>query len=343
MKFNSVYIENKLRKSKGTLDILSRIAYKELVYIRSYKDIISSLNFEKDITKQKKNLIIAENKGSFIKKCIRDKENIIRNEYFLYLFTGCIMDCEYCYLQDYLDTNVITAFINRKTFYKQLNDLLNKNGKVYIHAGEVTDPFIIERFSPYLEKLITFFSKHSNSQLEIRSKTSPPNSFYSLTGSKNIVISQTLAPEIDINQYEQFTSSIKKRLQILKRCAKNGFSIGLRFDPIIYSDDLKEKYETLFETVFSSLDQKDISSITIGALLFTRNLKRFIRNRFPRSNILTAEFIPDETGKIKYFLPYRKKIYKTLLDLLKKYVKGDINKKVSFCMDKKLEEELIKK
>ena len=341
MKFHSVYIENNVKNRSSTRNIISRIEYKEMIFVRSYKDIIPALNFNKSISEQKKDLIIASNRGTFIKNCIRDKEHIKANEYFLYLFTGCLMDCQYCYLQDYLDTNAITVFINQKAFYDQLSSYLKTNKRMYFHAGEVCDPFMMERIMPYLQKLVSLFSNHQGVLLEIRSKTIPPTDFYSIKGSPNIIISYTLSPAIDIKLFEKKTSSLKSRLLSLSKCKDKGFSVGLRFDPVIFSPDMEEKYEALFNTVFEYIPSCKVSTVTLGALLFTRDLYQKIRGRYPKSSLLTGEFIQDSPYKIKYFSLIRKKMYKNLVDLLKKHIRHDFNKKVTFCMDKELENKIL--
>ncbi|MBN1521309.1 MAG: hypothetical protein JW928_02150, partial [Candidatus Aureabacteria bacterium] len=340
MRFNTVYIERSVRGSRVTSDILSRNTYREKKIISSSSQMAALWNFEQSIPSQKKNLLIAENTGAFIKKCVRDKEKINKNEYLLYLFSGCPMDCQYCYLQDYLDIHIPVVFANRGMFYDQAKVLLSSGEHIILHAGEACDPFAMERISPYLEELIRFFIPWKKSCLEIRSKTIPPSSFYECRGAPHILISQTLSPEEDIRRFEKGTSGIASRIQVLKRVRDTGFSIGLRFDPVIIRSKTLESYAMLFERIFSILPPEDVASVSLGALRFTKDLFRITRLRFPLSGLTASEWSLSQQ-KIKYFLPLRVKLYTGLVSLLKKYIKRDFSRRVSICMDRELEKKIM--
>jgi spore photoproduct lyase len=337
MKFHTVYIENAIKDTCTTADILHRIGFARKEYISSYKKLIPDINFTKCITDQKKDIILARNPGTFIKKCIRDKESIKENEFFLYPFTGCPMDCQYCYLQDYLDTHALTVFVNRKSYYRQLREFLKENSTAYVHAGEVCDPFVMERICPYLEETINIFSSYEKSFLEIRSKTLPPELFFSLKGCRNIIISETLSPKDDIREYERGTAGFESRLSVLEKCREQGFSVAIRLDPIIYSIDFRKKYNTLLEKVFARIPARNMSSISLGALRLTRDLYSTIRLRFPHSRILTGEFLQSPSGKIKYFTPYRDMLYQHIISVIRKHISKKPAPRLSLSMDSRFE------
>lgn len=341
MKFENIIIENRVKNSLITKKILEKHSFEKKRFISSFKDIVSFLNFENSVKSQKKDLIIAKNAGTFIKPCARDKENINTNEYFLYLFSGCPMDCQYCYLQDYLDVHTPIVFANRGMFYRQAKDHLASEKNIILHAGETCDPFAMERISPYLQELIAFFIPRTKIHLEIRSKTMPPSSFYEYRGAPHILISQTLSPEEDIESFEKGTSNLTRRIQFLKRAKEMGFSIGLRFDPIINRENTLESYAKLFKYIFDQIPPDDITSISLGALRFTKNLFRIARLRFPMSHLTASEWTLSSHQKIKYFLPIRIRLYTGLVSLLKEYIKKDFPKRVSFCMDREIEKKVI--
>jgi spore photoproduct lyase len=337
MKFHTVYIENAIKDTRTAADILCRISFERKEFISSYKSLIPDLNFKKSIAEQKKDIILAKNPGAFIKKCIRDKENIKENEFFLYPCTGCMMDCQYCYLQDYLDTHALTVFVNRKSFYQQLRDFLKDNSTAYVHAGEVCDPFVMEKICPYLEETINIFSSYKKAFLEIRSKTLPPEMFFTLKGRRNIIISETLSPQADIRQYEKGTSRFESRLSVLEKCRERGFSVAIRIDPIIYSSDFRKKYDSMLEKVFAHIPAGNLHSISLGALRLTSDLYRTILLRFPCSQILTGEFLPSPSGKIKYFIPYRDMLYRHIVSAIKKHIGKKPFPRLSFSMDSHFE------
>ena len=122
---------------------------------------------------------------------------------------------------------------------------LTSNRSPIIHAGEVCDPFVMERIAPFIENLVQLFSEFPHARLEIRSKTLPPPWLSPITGSSNITFSMTLSPQDDIHTYEKKTAVLKRRIQALNNFSRQGFSIGLRFDPVIYTNDFDLKYKSL--------------------------------------------------------------------------------------------------
>ena len=93
--------------------------------------------------------------------------------------------------------------------------------------------------------------------------------------------------------------SLQKRLQALKKLQQAGWSIGLRFDPLLYADNFETLYGTFFDEVFNTLDMKAVHSISLGVFRLPKGFHKKLVRLYPEARLLTAP-ISENDGMISY-------------------------------------------
>ena len=71
----------------------------------------------------------------------------------------------------------------------------------------------------------------------------------------------------------------KLYINTLKKIANLGWKVAFRFDPVVIYEGWQEDYLRLFETLFSSIIDKQIHSVSFGSLRFPKDIyKRIEKN-----------------------------------------------------------------
>ena len=116
-------------------------------------------------------------------------------------------------------------------------------------------------------------------------------------------------PVIDLDEHD--TASFSERLAAARRCQDAGYRLGFHFDPMIeYPKVGKTDYQAMLEEIFAAVDWRRVSWLSLGVLRETPGLKRIMRQRFPRTRLLTGEQVLCPDGKMRYFQPMRVEMYR---------------------------------
>ena len=102
----------------------------------------------------------------------------------------------------------------------------------------------------------------------------------------NVVIAFSLTPSLISQAVEHKVPSVNKRIEAIHALAKQGWCIGLRFDPLIYCSDFEKQYADLFRQIFDALPIQQLHSISIGMMRFPDKMYQKIKRMYPQSTLL---------------------------------------------------------
>ncbi len=284
----------------------------------------------------KKTLLITANRGEFLKQCPGTNEYICCDYYIIDFAQNCPMECTYCILQAYLNNPFMVVYANIDDMLKELDKKLEAQSdkKIRIGTGEFTDSLALEHLSQYSKLLMDYFSDKPEFIIEFKSKTDYIKTFTDYTGPRrgNVLISYSMNSSGASMREELKTASIEERLIAASVCVKHGYKVTLHFDPIIDCDDFEPGIAETVKLIFKYLKPPDIVYISFGAFRFIPALADIIAERFPNSRIIYNEFIKGYDKKSRYFRFKREKLFKTVIEFIKKYdIQNDI--KLYFCME----------
>ncbi|MDR0549661.1 MAG: hypothetical protein LBI10_09685 [Deltaproteobacteria bacterium] len=137
------------------------------------------------------------------------------------------------------------------------------------------------------------------------------------------------APRLSL-KLEPKAAPLTDRLAAAKAAAKQGYPIGLHFDPIVYADDYQKGYKETVELIDRYVPWDRIAWISLGCFRYQAPLKRQLLEKNP-SSLFDEEFIRAPDGKYRYPKPLRYLLYSTVLNYLKPHL--DPLTTVYFCME----------
>ncbi len=278
-----------------------------------------SVEFADDIKASKSDfrpgeLIVAEQKSSFIKRCPGTPKYRCCDYYVLNLGIGCDIDCTYCYLHHYMNTPHI-AYANIDKLIDELKSFCaSKPGKIIrLGSGEFIDSLDFEKIGGFNNRFIPELSKIENLLFEIKTKRANIDELLQLEHNGRVVISFSLNSFEVAEKEESLADSVSDRLMAAKKCQDNGYKIGFHFDPLIYYKGWEQGYKEVVDKLFEHVKPESIAWISLGALRFNKALKPIIQKKFPKSRIIYEEMVPGLDGKLRYFISIRKNMFATLM------------------------------
>lgn len=328
---DSIFIEQSVKKSilaKTAIDKFPSACAREIRSLKNY--LIETKRAAKisGYNQRRKNLFITQERFDFFKKCPCTKNATGCGYHVFNLGFGCIFDCTYCYLQEYVNIPGIILPANIDNFFDNFPGY--KHQGMRIGTGEFSDSLMLDEITEYSLSLIAFFSKHPEVNFEFKTKSTNVKNILKARHSGNIVISWSLNPQKIIDKNEFFTASLKERLNAAGECVKAGYKVGFHFDPMFYFDGWQDEYQKVIAAIFEKIKPKDISWISLGTFRFKPGLKEIIEQRFPQNTILDEELLIGYDGKLRYPYMLRRIIYKFLLQEFSKHAK---NLPTYLCME----------
>jgi spore photoproduct lyase len=230
-----------------------------------------------------------------------------------------------------MNNPVIIIYTNFEKIIREIRRLseLNPRRILRIGTGELTDSLAFDPVTRFSEKLMTSIQKLPNVLLELKTKTDHIDHLLDIE-SKKVVLSWSVNPDRIAKKEEHKAASIRHRLQAAGKAAKNGFLIGLHFDPIIHTPNWKELYLKMVDTISEFVEPNRICWISLGSLRYPSYLKDIAQARFPKTPIFSGEQISGLDGKIRYIKPIRMEIYDTIYRRIREKLG---NAFIYFCME----------
>ncbi|NOH16664.1 spore photoproduct lyase [Clostridium cochlearium] len=222
-------------------------------------------------------------------------------DYQLPLISGCIGQCEYCYLNTNLgDKPYIKVNVNIDDILYKAKEYINERlPETTIFEGSATsDPIPIEPYVHSLEKTIDFFSKCNNGKFRFVTKYNDVDGLLNLVHNGNTEIRFTLNTDKVINEYEKGTASMSKRIEASLKVAKAGYPVGFIIAPVFLYNNWKEDYRNLLLKLYKEIPRNLKYPLTFEVIShrYTTRAKNIILEVFPQTTLP----MNDEERKYKY-------------------------------------------
>jgi spore photoproduct lyase len=282
----------------------------------------------------KKTLVVGTKKSLTFQSCKPSAH------YQLPLVSGCIGQCQYCYLNTKLgDKPFIKIHVNVDDILNQAQKYIDKRfPDITIFEGSATsDPVPVEPYTHSLQKVIRFFGNNKNAKFRFVTKYNDIESLLNLEHNGHTEIRFSINTSSVIDKYEHFTASRDKRIEASINVAQAGYPIGFLVAPVFIYPNWKEEYHDLLLELRSKLPNDLEFPVTFEVIShrYTTTAKNRILNIFPESELP----MNDEDRKFKYGqFGYGKYVYpKESLEEIKQFFKKDIeelfvNKEVKYII-----------
>lgn len=285
-----IYIENDAKNYIQTKKILNYFNDSDIIYINNYKNI-----FDKNYTNlnSKKSIIIAKlNSGSISETPLYYWHS--KKWYFFKTSLNCVYDCSYCYLKWAFKNENIVIFVNYDEIKNEINwkiksidYSLENNEKIWFYSSDYSDILWMNKITWFCEEFIWFFEKYDNVMMEIRTKSSNIQPLIDLWFiPQNTEISFSLNPQILIEKYEKWTSSLDDRIKSINKLLDLWFKVWIRFLPLLPIKNYEKIYWDFIIYIKKQINIWMIYSIFASWLLYTKKDYNKILSKYPKLDIL---------------------------------------------------------
>ena len=327
---DTIYIENDVLGLDRTQRILARYPSATTIQIDKYGEVFNpnAQNFRL----QKKNpaLILANKKNKKVLSTPAQYETGGGANYYFSHMLNCPYDCRYCFLQGMYRSANYLLFVNYEDFADEIKQVAqqheNDDKPVWFFSGYDCDSLAYEPVTGFAEHFLKVFEELPNAVIELRTKSTQIRSLLKRPALPNAVVAYSLSPTEVASALEIGAPSFEKRLQALVKLQKQGWRIGLRFDPIIWHRDYQSQYKEMINQTFSQLDAQKIDSVTLGGFRLPKGYYKTIKRQYPEHGLFSAG-LTEQDGLVTY----QSEIEEEILDTVTSYVKNYVDDAKLYC------------
>lgn len=335
MNFDRILIEEQILEWPNTKRLLEKLSQPSFEVIRKVEDYFG--RFKKPYLQKRAGvtLFVGRKEGQLVKETPPAYGFSSSPHYYFIHSYNCIFECQYCYLQGYFSSPDIVLFLNHGEMCEEMEritkDVHPNESEVWFHAGEYSDSLALSALTGELSTYWESFSRNPRAQLELRTKSVNIRELMQMPVLPNIVPTFSIASETAVKNYDLRTPPLQARLKAIGKLADKGYNIGIHMDPIVFREDFKQEYQTLCESLFAVLPNERLKYLSIGVVRFTKDVYRQVELNYPRSDIVSEEYVRSFDGKVRYSRPLRNKILQTVESQLVDV--GYDAKKIYRCME----------
>lgn len=263
--FETIYIEDAVRQHPRVQAVVERHPDARVIHCQRYGEVFNPKSQNFRLQKQKPALILAKKHKNFVSSTPSTYGIGAEKNYYFSHMLNCLYDCRYCFLQGMYQSANFVLFINYEDFQDNIRELSSGSSEpIHFFSGYDCDSLALEPVSGFAEAFLPFFQQLPNAWLELRTKSTQIRSLLNRTPLQRCIVAFSLSPDDIADKLEHKAPPLQRRLEAINKLQKQGWLIGLRFDPVIYQHNYQQKYKALFQQVFSLIDQELLHSVSLG-------------------------------------------------------------------------------
>jgi len=301
-------------KSKDEIDIM-------ISSINKVKSNIPGDNLKDRYKAGKRTLVVGVKKSLKFQSC-KPSAN-----YQLPLVSGCIGQCEYCYLNTQLgDKPFVRVHVNIEAILTQAKKYIMDGvyNPTVFEGAATSDPIPVEGYTQALQKSIIFFGETQEGRFRFVTKYNDVDSLLDLHHNNHTEIRFSLNTNRIIKEYEHGTASIAKRIEACSKLASSKYPIGFIIAPVFIYPGWRDEYYELLVDLKNSLPSnlEHPLSFEVISHRYTTRAKNIITEVFEDTTLPMI----DEDRKFKYGqFGYGKYVYpKENLDEMKIFFQKEL-------------------
>ncbi len=306
-----VYIDKSLNDGLLANSIRQRLAGGDVTIevVDNYREVLDHYQKQGQLL-EKDSLLIYPFPGRFVSSC-PGSDGMVCCQYFVINFgVGCLYDCHYCYLQNFMNHPLMTLFGNLEDMFAEVDrKIKGKKFHFRIGTGEYTDSLALEPITGLSRILVEHFADIDNATLELKTKSCNVDSLLDARHNGHTVMAWSVNPPSVIDEVEDDTASLDERLEAAVKVQKAGYKLAFHLDPLIYYDNWESEYHELIDRICDTVDTNRIAWISIGSFRYSPGQKEVMQSRFAEDNLTKEEMIQGPDGKYRYFKTIRQKMY----------------------------------
>lgn len=296
---DTIYIEEAVSDHPRTKQILGRFPKAVKIPCGRYSEIFNPKAQNFRLQKKNPALILAQKFKNFVLEV--PKGYGIGSEYNYYFshMLNCIYDCRYCFLQGMFRSAHLVCFVNYEDFENAIAEKIKQHEGAHFFSGYDCDSLALEPVTHFADSVLNFFGRHPNALIELRTKSVQIKSLLNRQPLKNCVVAFSLTPDDVAKKLEHGAPTLNQRLEAMSKLQEEGWKLGLRFDPMIYTESFERQYGELFEQVFSKIKIESVHSVSIGQFRLPKELYERIYRLYPDEKLFSGP-LEENRGMVSY-------------------------------------------
>lgn len=243
----------------------------------------------------KNTLVVGLKKGTSFQTCKPSAH------YQLPLLSGCIGQCQYCYLNTNMgDKPYMRINVNIDEILDRAETLIRQRpSEITIFEGSATsDPVPVEPYSNLLKLAIEYFSQSEYGRFRFVTKYTDVDTLLEIDHRNHTEIRFTLNTDPVIRNYENRTPSLAKRIDAAQKVIAGQYPTGFLIAPVFLYEHWKEDYHQLLLALEASLPATLHHPLTFEVIShrYTTQAKNVITEIFPENQLP----MQDEERSYKY-------------------------------------------
>jgi spore photoproduct lyase len=330
--WNEIYLEASIQDHPRVQTILSKLK-KTPILLDRYDDLWGRSKKPYLQKRDTLNLFLAKKSGQLLKEAPDAYGSAGEPHYYFIHAYNCIYECQYCYLQGYFNSPDIVLFINHEEIINEMKRTLAlyPDKKVWFHAGEFSDSLALTHLTGELELYHKFCQENPRAIIELRTKSVNTKELEKLSPLPNLMVSFSLSPQVMAKKVDLKTPSTEARLRAMQGLMEQGHEVAAHFDPIVYEDHFKQRYQELLERMMEMGLTEKLQYLSLGVVRFTKEVYRETERNYPDSLIHTGPMVKSFDGKVRYHRPMRLWMMNSIKELA--LSSGIGPSKVYLCME----------
>ncbi|WP_455537845.1 spore photoproduct lyase [Terrisporobacter sp.] len=269
------------------------------------KEHIPGENIREFYKEGKNTLVVGVKKGYKFQSCKPSAH------WQLPLLSGCIGNCQYCYLNTNLgDKPFIKVNANINDILERANKyMVERKPEITIFEGSSTsDPIPVEPYTNSLKTAIEFFGKSEYGRFRFVTKYDDVDTLLNADHRGKTEARFTINTKKVIESYEKRTGSREKRIEASVKMMEAGYPVGYIIAPVFMYEGWRDDYKNLLIYLKEKLPKNLKYPITFEVIShrYTTRAKNIINEVFPDNTLPMND--EDRTYKYGQF-GYGKYVY----------------------------------
>lgn len=285
-----VYVEGEVAAHPRSLRVLHRLAKAERVECSRYTEVFNRRAQNFRLQKLRPALILARKHGGHVLPAPPGYGVGGEHNFYFSHMLNCVYDCRYCFLQGMYRSANYVLFVNYEDFFAAIDSRLAETGgdAVWFFSGYDCDSLAFESLTGFAAAFLPFFAARPRAWLELRTKSTQIRSLLELQAIANCVVAFSFTPETAHRKLEAGVPSIESRLAAMMELAARGWRLGVRLDPLLWSEQFEDEYLRLVDRVFSAIPIASLHSVSFGPFRLPGDFYRRMAKLMPRERLLAA-------------------------------------------------------
>lgn len=290
-----IFIEREVREHERTNAITARFSKAEIIACERFGEVFNPKSQNFRLQKSNPALILASKHAGHVLPAPPGYGLVGDSGFYFSHMLNCPYDCRYCFLQGMYRSANYVVFVNYEDFLSAIDTAINESEEpVWFNSGYDCDSLAFDPVTGFVDFFVPAFSQRPHGKLELRTKSTQIRSLLRHQPTENVIVAFSFSPQYINTRLEHGVAPVHKRIEAARRLQEAGWTVAIRFEPLVYFDGYEPHYSQLIETVLSELNSDRLHSVSIGSFRMPDAFFAQARSLYPQEPLFVQAIQSDD-------------------------------------------------